>query len=280
MPRRPERTPRPSAARSQAVSVERPSQAIAQDAHCVLLHQDDAYLATAMAVWAQEGLEGGEGVILIVRAAIGDRVRAGLQEAGADPRSWEATGRLRILDADATLRLFMVRGHPHDSLFSNVVAPLLDDVRAASPAGMVRAWGEMVDLLWQRAQGPAAVRLEELWAGLLATPGFRLFCSYRVDALDALQWPKVRAIAAGHGLVVSAEDEGGLEAAVDAALADTYGPEADAVRGFLGTDPAQRLPPPLHRLLALHGLAPEFAALVAGRAARHYRAARPGAEGP
>ncbi|MEA3202690.1 MAG: hypothetical protein QOI63_356, partial [Thermoplasmata archaeon] len=123
--------------------------------------------------------------------------------------------------------------------------------------------------------GPAAVLLERLWNDLIATHGFRLFCAYQVDAFDAYQFAKVRAIAASHGLLLPAEDEERLAAAVEAALDDTYGPEADAVRAFLGAGTGQRMPLPFHRLLTLHELAPEFGALVAARAGQAYRRARP-----
>jgi hypothetical protein len=248
-----------------------PTQLAVHEPHGVLLYQDEAYLVDAMASWAEAGLREGEGVILIVRGTVADRVRALLGQAELDPASLETLGRLRILDADRTLRLFMMGGTPQANLFQNVVAPLLEDVRKASPAGTVRAWGEMVDLLWKRAQGPAAVRLESLWNELIATHGFHLFCAYQVDAFDTLQFPKVRAIAAGHGVLLPAEDEARFAAAVDQALTETYGPEADAVRVFLGTDAPRNVPLGFHRLLALDNLAPDFAAIVAARAGVHYR---------
>ncbi|MEA3144413.1 MAG: hypothetical protein QOG31_1737 [Thermoplasmata archaeon] len=279
MSRRPQRVPRGDtghrAGRPQAtmaLRLEAPTQAAAQDAHCVLLYQDERFLVEAIGAWAEAGLRAGEGVILVARATVGDQVRAWLKGADMDPLAFEVMGRLRVLDADRTMRLFMVGGKPQANLFTNVVAPLVEDAKKASPAGEVRAWGEMVDLLWKRAQGPAAVALESLWNDLIATHAFRLFCAYQVDAFDAIQFPKVRAIAASHGLVLPAEDEARMATAVDGALAETYGSEADAVRAFLGPAP-RHLPLPLHRLLALHGLAPEFGALVAARAGQLYREA-------
>ncbi|MEA3203971.1 MAG: hypothetical protein QOI63_1651 [Thermoplasmata archaeon] len=279
MSRRPQRLREPGQhahGAGPALRLERPAQAAAQEAHCVLLYQDEAYLTDAIAAWAEAGLRAGEGVVLVARGNVCDAVRTWLKQAGMDPIAFELTGRLRMLDADRTLRLFMVGGMPQANLFANVAAPLIEDVRKASPAGQVRAWGEMVDLLWKRAQGPAAVLLERLWNDLIATSGFRLFCAYQADAFDALQYPKIRAVTASHGLLLPAEDEARLTLAVETALNDLYGPEADAVRAFLGPGPTG-MPPSFHRLLALHDLAPEFGALLAARAGQVYHAPRPGA---
>src|SRR5256885_2224668 len=118
MPRRPHRVPhgeRHHATQlqaAQAVHLGRPTQATAQHAHGVLLYQDPGYLVDATATWAEAGLRAGEGVILIARASVGDQVRAWLKGAAMDPAALEAVGRLRILDADRTLRLFMVGGKP------------------------------------------------------------------------------------------------------------------------------------------------------------------------
>ena len=43
---------------------------------------------------------------------------------------------------------------------------------------MVRAYGEMVDVLWQNGQDVAAIRLEMLWNKLAATQAFSLLCGY------------------------------------------------------------------------------------------------------
>ncbi|HUR61900.1 MAG TPA: MEDS domain-containing protein [Candidatus Thermoplasmatota archaeon] len=280
--RRPQRAPRPDHGHEAVQAVGtlpapptlmlRPTQAAEHEPHYVLLYTEESALVDAMGSWAEAGLNAGEGVILIVRAGIAQRVRGWLQQADMDPASFETVGRLRILDADGTLRLFMMGGTPQANLFQNVIAPLLEDVRKASPAGTVRAWGEMVDLLWKRAQGPAAVKLEGLWNDLIGTHHFHLFCAYQADAFDTLQFPKVRAIAATHGVLLPAEDDARFAAAVDQALTETYGPEADAVRAFLAQGASPRVPIGFHRLLALHDLAPDFAAIVAARAGLHYRA--------
>jgi len=49
----------------------------------------------------------------------------------------------------------------------------------------VRAYGEMVDVLWQRGEQDAAMRLEEYWNELTRLQTFSLLCAYRIDNLDS-----------------------------------------------------------------------------------------------
>ena len=85
-----------------------------------------------------------------------------------DVEAERLAGNLTILDATATLGKFMVgdspdsravhagRGQPHR----------IASARAANRWVKVRAYGEMVDLLWQGANHAAAIALEEMWTDL------------------------------------------------------------------------------------------------------------------
>jgi hypothetical protein len=80
------------------------------------------------------------------------------------------------LDASATLELFMVDGLPSKERFASVIGsvmqPALDSGRS------VRAFGEMVAVLWNEGNHTAAVLLEELWNDLARQMSFTLFCAY------------------------------------------------------------------------------------------------------
>ena len=70
----------------------------------------------------------------------------------------------------------MVDGWPDETRFRAVVRELL--TRARGNGRRVRAFGEMVALLWARGDQGATVRLEYLWHQLCNTDGFSLFCAY------------------------------------------------------------------------------------------------------
>jgi hypothetical protein len=72
-------------------------------------------------------------------------------------------GRLVELDAIETLRLFMRDGSSDPVLFQETVGSLVREHAAGAP---LRAFGEMVDVLWEASNPVAALELERLWAGL------------------------------------------------------------------------------------------------------------------
>ena len=53
-----------------------------------------------------------------------------------------------------------------------------------SVSGSVRAFGEMVGLLWVDGQRSAATRLEEYWNELLSGSTLSLFCAYPIDVFN------------------------------------------------------------------------------------------------
>ena len=90
-------------------------------------------------------------------------------------------GRLVELDAIETLRLFMRDGSSDPVLFQETVGSLVGERAAGAP---LRAFGEMVDVLWEAGNPFAALKLERLWAGLQTRVPFSLLCGYAAGHLD------------------------------------------------------------------------------------------------
>ena len=70
----------------------------------------------------------------------------------------------------------MVKQWPDDNLFSDFVTDLIE--RARAKGRRVRAFGEMVALLWARGDEAATIRLEYLWHQICQSQKFSLFCAY------------------------------------------------------------------------------------------------------
>jgi len=70
----------------------------------------------------------------------------------------------------------MVKGWPDEELFTSVVTDIL--ARATRDGRKVRAFGEMVALMWAKGHYGATVRLEHLWQGLCKENSLALFCAY------------------------------------------------------------------------------------------------------
>jgi hypothetical protein len=77
-----------------------------------------------------------------------------------------------------------------------VVREVVQSVKRSGRFKTVRAYGEMVNLLWTHNL-PAALRLEELWNEVIQELSLSLFCAYHLDGEGKAQRtfpPDLRAV--------------------------------------------------------------------------------------
>lgn len=154
--------------------------------HLVQIYNDDSAFMDALEGFVTGGLRAGDGLILIGTpehlAALAHR----LDSHGVDVADAIARDQYIALDAEETLAKFMgtlgSMQWPDQTRFEKVVDELL--ARASTgpdgrPGGRrVRAFGEMVALLWKQGHTGATVRLENLWHEFCQKKAFCLFCAY------------------------------------------------------------------------------------------------------
>ncbi len=70
----------------------------------------------------------------------------------------------------------------------------------------MRAYGEMVDVLWQRGERDAAIRLEEFWNDLAKLQTFSLLCAYEMDPLDPAAYHPLECVCKVHTHLIPAAD--------------------------------------------------------------------------
>ena len=147
-------------------------------AHIVQFYEAEDQLIEAVSDYFLAGLAAGEPLVMVATPEHRAAFAAQLAERGFDPRLLEDTGRLTVLDAADTLAHFMRGSDPDATLFDASVGAVLARVQTRSGAGSIRAYGEMVDLLWRDGNADAALRLEGLWNDLARRRSFSLFCAY------------------------------------------------------------------------------------------------------
>lgn len=171
--------------------------------HFVQLYEDSAALAEAVADYVGEGLRNGEAVVIIATPA----------HRAAFLGNISPTEGLRVLDAEETLAQIMANGTPNWRAFREVIGGLIADLRLRHPT--VRAYGEMVDVLWQRGEREAAIRLEEYWNELGQVQTFSLLCAYRMNPLDgALYGGPLESVCRAHSRLLPARDQQRIDDAV------------------------------------------------------------------
>lgn len=126
--------------------------------------------------FVKSGLAAGECVVLIATASHVTALTERLSDKGFAVADLTADDQLILLDAEEILTQFMVNGWPEAKLFDQTVSRIIR--RATDRNRPVRAFGEMVALLWAKGEKAATVHLEILWNRFCETQCFCLFCAY------------------------------------------------------------------------------------------------------
>lgn len=146
--------------------------------HAVRFYKDADSLCAIVGTFLTEGLTASQPAVVIATPVHRRSIEECLEREGLDVAKLKAGGQLVLLDADTLLSQFMVDGMPDSALFKGAIIPVLDRICEGRKAGVVRAYGEMVDVLWKAGQTVAAIRLEMLWNDLARTRSFSLLCGY------------------------------------------------------------------------------------------------------
>lgn len=152
----------------------------AEGEHIVQLYWNQLRLIHAVSLFAIQGFERGEALVLVLTPGLRLDLEQRLSREGWDVAYLEETSQLTFLDAETMLSEFMVDGMPDSKFFSNAIGKRIAAVRGDGRWTRIRAFGEMVNLLWD-TNLPATIRLEELWNELVAKESLTLFCAYSVS---------------------------------------------------------------------------------------------------
>ncbi len=144
--------------------------------HVVHFYEQDSELVDAVAGYVAAGVAADGVAVLIATEAHCEAFAFALELAGIDTVEARADERLVFLDAATTMAAFTRDGQIDRDAFREVVGGRL---RTAAKSGRaVRAYGEMVALLWDAGDVVGAIELETLWNDLGCELPFSLYCAY------------------------------------------------------------------------------------------------------
>ena len=174
---------------------------VAPCAHVVQIYESEGALLDLLEDFAAGGLSAGDCVIVIATkahlAALGKR----LGDHGLHVGALRAADRYLPLEAGELMARFMVGGWPDGRLFEEAAAGVFDRVRGGGRP--VRAFGEMVALLWARGERAAAVRLEHLWNAFSGKEAFSLFCAYPQEGFSEDAAGALSSICRAHSRIIT-----------------------------------------------------------------------------
>jgi len=174
---------------------------ISPSEHFAHFYEHEDSLLDMLAGFLGDGLKAGDAAIVIATKEHLSGIHRRLQEQGLDLGAARSKERYISLIAEEALTRFMVNHWPDEELFLNILGDLLARARGTDNR-RVRAFGEMVALLWARGDHAATVRLEHLWHQACQRFAFPLYCAYPKAGFTKDQVKSVAEICTAHSRVI------------------------------------------------------------------------------
>lgn len=171
--------------------------------HFLQLYDNDETFLDSLEGFVAGGLRSGDATIVIATNPHRIGLESRLRQRGIDIDAARSTNSYIDLDAHETLSKFIADEWPEDESFARVIGEILTLARAEGRH--VRAFGEMVAILWAEGASAATVRLEYLWHQLCQAEGFSLLCAYPKIGFTEDMNSSLEQIRAAHSRLVGAD---------------------------------------------------------------------------
>jgi hypothetical protein len=168
--------------------------------HVVQIYDTDEEFLECLTTFVAEGLTAGEAAVVIATSPHLNALENRLYSSGVDLNAAIWQDRYIPLNAAETLMKFVVEGWPVDDKFHAVIDRILRRARAGGRR--VRAFGEMVALMWEKGFHGATARLEHLWNRLCKAESFPLLCAYPRSGFTENTRDSLKSICAEHSRAI------------------------------------------------------------------------------
>ncbi len=182
---------------------------IAASDHLIQIYDNDKHFLNTVEGFAGSGIIAGDSVIIISTQAHLDQLQKRLTDHNFDLDQLIKEDAYIPLEVEDTLAKFMVNGQPDETLFNALISGLL--TRARKRSANVRAFGEMVALLWKQGNHEATVKLEQLWHNLHSVERFSLFCAYPKNSFTPIHDQSVVDICRVHSKMIDGQSRPSTE---------------------------------------------------------------------
>ena len=144
--------------------------------HLVQVYENEKIFLDTLEGFAGTGFLANDSVVIIATSTHLDSLNARLRSQGFDLPALIESDQYIPINAEDLLSIFLVDDQIDEDIFNSFITDLVR--RAKKRNGKVRAFGEMVAILWEKGLSGATMQLENLWNQLHSKDQFTLFCAY------------------------------------------------------------------------------------------------------
>lgn len=173
---------------------------IAPCEHMVQVYENEKIFLDTLEGFVGTGFLANDSVVIIATSKHLDALNTRLTSQGFDLNSLISSDQYIPVDAEDLLSVFLVDGWIDENIFNSFITDLVK--RAKQRNGKIRAFGEMVAVLWEKGYCGATVQLENLWNQLHSKSPFTLFCAYPKSGFTQSATDSIDIICQQHARVI------------------------------------------------------------------------------
>lgn len=171
--------------------------------HVVQIYDEKEIFLDTLVGFVGNGINAGDCVAVIAKPEHLEALRQRLSAHAIRVDNLISEDKYIPLDANEMLARFMVNDWPDEALFLKFVYELFE--RASVKNRELKAFGEMVAILWENEHYAATVHLEHLWNKVCAEQPFLLFCAYPKSGFTQDPYESIKKICATHSRVIAGD---------------------------------------------------------------------------
>jgi hypothetical protein len=150
--------------------------------HLVQFYEDEEYLVNLITDYAVPALNSGEGVVLIGTAAHNQAFLESFHCFCDNVEDALIEGQLVLVDAEEMLGNLLRRPRSLEENFHKHINHLL--LKMKSKFTSIKAFGEMVDILWKKGDRITTLELEQHWNMTCSRLKITLLCAYHLSSFQ------------------------------------------------------------------------------------------------
>lgn len=171
--------------------------------HSIQIYENDTVFLNTLEGFAGCGFLSGDSVVIIATTEHLEKLNDRLRTQGFDLEALIENEQYFPLEARDTLSKFMVKNWPDEKLFEKCISGLI--ARASKNGRKIRAFGEMVAVLWENGLHGATVQLEHLWNQLHEKEAFTLYCAYPKTGFSQTISHSIDTICKAHSKIIDGQ---------------------------------------------------------------------------